>query len=94
MTNLIIYGYYYNGKSNRKIIRDLVSTNNFTEAQIKIDSIIAEHDNYIATRNIPNDGNNFTSVDNFSLHHAKIHLEFADKELTQKQATIDALNEE
>lgn len=93
MTNLIIHGYYYRGKSSRKIIKDLVTVDNLAEAQTKIDEAIAEHDNYIITRNIPNEGDNFTSVDNLSLHHAADHLKYANIQPNQKEATINALDE-
>lgn len=93
MTNLIIHEYYYNGKSSRKTIKDLVSTDNFTEALDKLNQAITEHDNYLNSKGIPNNGTSFTSVDNLSLKHAKDHLEFVSKDPKQKQSVLDALDE-
>lgn len=58
-----------------------------------INSFVAENDNYININGIANTGESFTSVDNLSLHHGKDHLEVAENDSIQKQATLDALNE-
>lgn len=95
MTNsIILYSYYYKYREHRKQIKNLVQSNSFTEGRNKIDAVIAEHDNYVNSRGIQNNGNNFTSLDNLSLKHASDHLEFAPVYEEQKQATIDALDEE
>lgn len=97
MTNFIItYQYYYRYRQARKTIRDLVASDNFVDAQNMINSFVTEHDNYINNNGnpIPNTGETFTSVDNLSLHHGKDHLEFAENDSIQKQATLDALNED
>lgn len=96
LTNLLLHNYYYRGKSQRKIIRDLVSTDNIAEAQTRLNAAITEHDNYITSSNIPNTGDTFTSVDNLSLHHCKDHLDAFQNDITQeiqKEAATNALDE-
>lgn len=96
-SNLILYGYYYRGKSQRQVIKALIEIDNdISGAKTKLDEVIAEHDNYVNSRGIAiNDGNSFTSVDNLSLHHAKDHLDVFDstQQPPQKDAAINALNE-
>ena len=99
-SNLILYGYYYRGKSQRQVIKALIvgssSGSDITNAKTKLDEVIAEHDNYISSRGIANDGNTFTSIDNLSLHHSKDHLDrFLDGAQTQtkqKEKAISALS--
>ena len=55
-----------------------------------INNLITESDNYI-TNNASDD--EAAATDNHALHHAALHLEHAELELNQKQATIDALGE-
>lgn len=89
-----MYGYYYKYGEERKQIKNLVQSDAYTEARNRIDTVIAEHDNYMNSRNIPNDRNSFTSADNLSLKHASDHLVNAPIYEQQRQATIDALEEE
>lgn len=101
MPNIILHGFYYRYREERKQIKNLVQSENYVDAKNKIDITIIEHDDYIQNRNITNDGNNFTSDDNFSLYHARKHLDGVlqliqeqreDKLIQrQKQSTIDAL---
>lgn len=95
MTNLLLHEYYYRGKSQRQLVKTLIESNDITNAQIKLIAAITEHDNYINSRGITNDGTTFTSVDNLSLHHAKDHLDsFQDTDtIEQKEAATNALDE-
>lgn len=94
--DLLIFTYYYKYKQSRQLIRDLVSNDNLTEAKNKLDPIVEEHNNYINDRGIVNDATNFTSQDNYSLRHAKVHLDALIRtgQTHQKGATVDALNAE
>lgn len=94
MTNLLVHEYYYRYREHRKQIKNLVQSTNYQEARNRIDAVIAEHDNYMNNRGIANDGISFTSLDNLSLKHASDHLEFASIYENQKQATIEALDEQ
>lgn len=97
LTNVLLHNYYYRGKSHKQLVKNLIIIdNNINAAKTKLESIITEHDNYISNKGIVNDGNNFTSVDNLQLHHAKEHLDsfVASNQETQKTATIRALEEE
>lgn len=67
--------------------------NDIPTAQSLLQDYVTEHDNYMNNNSIPNDAESFTSLDNFSLHHALDHIQVANNNPTQKQATIDALNE-
>jgi len=103
LSNLLIHSYYYRGKSHRQVVKTLLqdgNNNNITEAKDRLDEAVQEHDNYIISRGLINDGNNFTSADNYSLHHAKEHLDRSINSTTteeqidqQKNATILALDE-
>lgn len=96
MTNIVLFGYYFKYKQNRQVIKDLVSVDNFSQALAQLQQIVTEHNNYVSANNIENTGNNFTSVDNLSLNHAKDHLaSFVENgQSHQKGATIDALDEQ
>lgn len=96
MTNLILYGYYYRYRQARKSIKDLVTADNFSTAKTFLDSYKAQHDNYVQNGNISTTDENFTAFDNRSIHHAADHLDAVNQspqDQTQKQATIDALDE-
>jgi hypothetical protein len=93
LTHLLFYDYYYRFREHRKQIKNLVIANNHEAAISKLDTVIEEHNNYITSRNIENNGNTFTSLDSFSLRHAKNHTKYIDIPI-QKQAVIDALDEQ
>jgi hypothetical protein len=98
LPNLLIHSYYYRGKSHRQAVKTLLQIdNNITGAKNRLDTAVQEHDNYISSRGIINDGNNFTSADNYSLHHCKEHLDrfinSAQQQAHQKNAAITALDE-
>lgn len=92
MVNAAIFSYYYRYKQSRKVARDLLQNNDIATAKSLLNSTLTEHDNYMNVNGIPNDGINFTSKDNRSLRHGKLHSETSDVEVNQKQAAIDALN--
>jgi hypothetical protein len=98
LTNLLIHNYYYRGKSQKKLVKTLIESNDITNAKIKLDVSVIEHNGYINSKNIVNDGNNFTSVDNLSLNHAKRHVDSYinnnSEQQQQKDASIRALLEE
>lgn len=94
MTNIFFYNYYYRYKQSRKTIRDLVAANDFQNATTLLDSFVAEHDNYVTSRNITVNDSTFIGIDNMSLHHGQDHLRVVETSTIQKQAIIDALNEE
>lgn len=96
MTSILILEYYYRNRIQRKELKALFEQNppDIENAKLQLDSIVTEHDNYITSRNIPNDRSNFTSIDNKALHHAQVHAETSDKSEAQRLATIDALDEE
>ena len=96
-SSLILYGYYYRYKQVRKSIKDLVSADNFSTAKTFLDSYKAQHDNYVQNGNISTTNDNFTALDNRSIHHASDHLDVVvnqnPEDQIQKQATLDALDE-
>ena len=87
------YSYFFRYKEFRKQIKSLVELNDTITAKSLIDAVILEHDNYILLNNIETSGDNFTSVDNLSLHHARDHLNFIEQQ-NQKDAVTKALVEE
>lgn len=91
--NVLFYNYYYRYKQARKTVKDLVIANDFQNAKTLLDSYVAEHDNYTTSRNITVNDSTFTGIDNMSLHHGQDHLDAAATDSLQKQATINALNE-
>jgi len=93
LVNAAIYYYYYRYKDFRKVAKNLLQNNDIATAKTILNSTLIEHDNYMNNNGIPNDGNNFTSMDNKTIRHGKLHSETSDLEPSQKQAAIDALNE-
>jgi hypothetical protein len=97
---LLHYSYLYRYKQHRQTIKNLLESNESIEtAKSLIDNVITEHDNYITSRNIPIvfddvETTSVTTKDTNSLHHAKDHIGRADTDTQQRQAAIDALNEE
>ena len=94
MTNLLLYAYYYRYRQARKSVKDLVLVDNFNTAKTLLDNYKQQHDNYIQSGNISLENESFTAIDNLSIHHASDHLEVAENNPIQKQATIDALDEQ
>lgn len=96
MPPLLLYTYYYKYKDERKVIKNLVESDNVEVASIQINDVITEHDTYVNERGIQNDGNNFTSIDNLKLHHAKLHLDSLvdTQQLHQKTLATRALEED
>jgi len=93
LVNAAIYYYYYRYKHFRKVVKNLLQNNDIVTAKTILSSTLTEHDNYMNSSEIPNDGISFTSIDNRTLRHGKLHSETSDVEPNQKQAAIDALNE-
>ena len=100
-SSLLLYGYYYRYRQARKSVKDLVTADNFSTAKTFLDSYKAQHDNYVQNGNISTEDESFTAIDNRSLQHAKDHLESVIEldsrpieQESQKQAAIDALNEQ
>lgn len=94
--NLLVHNYYYRYREYRNLIKNMIISDEYTGARNILEDVVSEHDNYINSHGIQNDGNNFTSVDNFSLHHAFDHIRgfiSRPEELLQKDATIGALDE-
>lgn len=87
----IISLYHHLGyKPNREEIKKIIEVdNNITEAKTLIENLITEHDEL---KNTYNDDETIM-IDNSSLHHAKDHLQYADVQIQQKDATIKALDE-
>lgn len=93
MTNLLIYGYYYRYKQARIGVKNLVTSDDFSNASTMLTNYVNEHDNYVTSRGIDVTTETFTANENKSLHHGFDHLQIASSDIIQKQATIDALNE-
>lgn len=85
----VFYPMWY--RTYRQSIKDKVIVDAFTEAQTILDTVVAEHDQYLIDSNITNEGTELE--ENSSLHHGQDHLVQASTNTQQKQATIDALNE-
>lgn len=88
MTNLLLYNYYFRYKAYRKRIKEILEIDNDVNmAKILLDQIVIEHDKL-----------NDIQEESAHLHHAKDHLDsfiINDSSiLTQKDATIGALEEE
>lgn len=103
LTNYLLYSYYYKFKQERNNVKALVESNNISEAVDKLNSVITENDNYVTNNQVPLDTDNIGKFDNFSLRHAKFHLQYSitingdifvlPLNETNKQAAIDALDE-
>ena len=95
MTNILFHNYYYRAKSKRQIVKSLVGVDDLISAETLLDNAIVEHDNFMNVNNIVNNGTTFTSNDNLSLHHAKVHLDAFQKSdmPSQKTAVVRALDE-
>lgn len=96
-SNLLLFYYYYRYKQSRQTIKNIIDIDDdIAEAKNRLDQIIVENDNYIDSNNIPkNDDSNFSSLDNMSLHHAKLHLDdFVNTgQSHQKPAAVRALED-
>ena len=80
---------HHNGnKRQREEIKRLLETN-VTTARNKLTTLITEHD--IIKQQFTDDKT--INTDNHALHHAEVHMEHADLEENQKQATLEALDE-
>lgn len=85
------YSFLFRYQQFRQNIRNEVQNNNFENARVLINNIIAEHDPYYETTKPFN--HPVTDNDHLSLHHAVNHLQRADNDQIQKDATIGALDE-
>ncbi len=93
LNNIFYYTYFYKYKQERLNVKELIKSDNFSGAISKLNSLITEHDDFINSNSIQNDGTSFTSIDNLTMKHARRHLDHATFEANQKQATINILDE-
>jgi len=77
---------------HREEVKNIIQIDsNITTARTILNNLIVEHDTL--KNSITNNDDLTINTDNHALHHAALHLEHADLELNQKQATINALDE-
>lgn len=84
----IFIDHHIGNKRKREEIKRILQTN-VTEARNKLATLITEHD--LIKQQFTDDKT--INTDNHALHHAGLHMEHADLEENQKQATSDALDE-
>lgn len=96
MYTILLPFYWYIQERNN--IKDIINTD-VNQAKTELDVIVAEHNQYVADNqiNLLQDQDPEV-IDNLSLNHAKEHLDafvtVPTQEPEQKQAAIDALDEE
>ena len=91
MFSFLVINHHLGYKPIRQYIAQILKNNDVVTARQKIDQVLLEHDRY---KNIDTVNDNNVIADNRALHHAKDHIQYADIQTPQKDATIDALNEE